>query len=67
MLRGKDDVRPRMIALTLWVVIFPRSGLTWRVFPDLPTPPADLVGRLPGRESGDRWLPWRKEAFIEYP
>ena len=43
-------VTSRMIAVTVWVVIFPRSGLTWRVFPDLPTPPADLAGCLPGRE-----------------
>ena len=41
-------------ALTAWVVVFPRSGLVWRVFTDLPTPPEDLAGRLPGRESGAR-------------
>ena len=43
-----------LIALTAWVVVFPSSGLVWRVFTDLPTPPEDLAGRLPGRESGAR-------------
>jgi len=30
------------IALTAWVVLRPGSTAVWRVFPDLPKPPADL-------------------------
>ena len=43
-----------LIMLTVWVVIFPSSGLVWRVFTDLPTPPEDLAGRLPGSEPSGR-------------
>ena len=28
-----------LILLTVWVVFFPKSGLVWRVFKDLPPPP----------------------------
>jgi Sugar transferases involved in lipopolysaccharide synthesis len=28
-----------LILLTLWVVLFPKSDLVWRVFKDLPSPP----------------------------
>ena len=31
------------IFLTLWVVIFPRSRLQWRVFSQLPAPPSELA------------------------
>ena len=31
-----------LIALTAWVVLFPRSKLVWRIFPSLPRPPASL-------------------------
>jgi lipopolysaccharide/colanic/teichoic acid biosynthesis glycosyltransferase len=34
------------IAITAWVVLFPKSPAVWRVFRTLPTPPADLVGTL---------------------
>ena len=37
-----------LIALTAWVVVFPASRLIWRVFPDLPRPPAELSAHLPG-------------------
>lgn len=30
------------IVVTLWVVLFPRSSLVWRVFPTLPEPPAEI-------------------------
>jgi lipopolysaccharide/colanic/teichoic acid biosynthesis glycosyltransferase len=33
-----------LIALTVWVVLNPRSGIVWRVFPDLPAPPKDIAG-----------------------
>ena len=32
----------KIIFLTLWVVIFPRSRLVWKVFPNIPTPPDSL-------------------------
>ena len=32
----------RLIALTAWVVLRPRSPIVWRAFPDLPEPPAAL-------------------------
>ena len=35
-----------VIAITAWVVIFPRSQIVWRVFPDLPAPPAELATAL---------------------
>lgn len=35
-----------LIALTVWVVLFPRSGAVWRVFPDLPAPPDELKAPL---------------------
>lgn len=31
-----------VIALTVWVVLFPSSPLVWRFFPDLPPPPGEL-------------------------
>ena len=34
------------IAITAWVVLFPRSGIAWRVFPDLPVPPPELAPLL---------------------
>lgn len=35
-----------LIALTVWVVVFPSSGLVWRVFEDLPSPPEALRNDL---------------------
>ena len=32
----------KIIFLTLWVVIFPKSNLVWKVFPLLPEPPQEL-------------------------
>ncbi|EDM69905.1 probable sugar transferase, WBGY [Roseobacter sp. AzwK-3b] len=32
-----------LIALTVWVVARPRSGLVWKVFPDLPSPPEEIA------------------------
>jgi len=32
-----------LIALTVWVVLNPRSPVVWRVFPDLPPPPGELA------------------------
>ena len=32
----------QFIFLTAWVVLFPKSLLVWRVFPDLPAPPDPL-------------------------
>ena len=40
-----------LIALTAWVVVVPSSGLVWRVFADLPQPPAELAAHLPGYSS----------------
>ena len=34
------------IFVTIWVVVFPRSGLVWRVFKDLPPPPEELKTAL---------------------
>jgi lipopolysaccharide/colanic/teichoic acid biosynthesis glycosyltransferase len=31
-----------LILLTIWVVLFPKSGLVWTLFIDLPTPPVEL-------------------------
>ena len=36
----------RLILLTLWVVVFPRLDVVWRMFPDLPRPDAHLAGLL---------------------
>ena len=35
-----------LILLTVWVVLFPRSGLVWRLFKDLPFPPDILTKDL---------------------
>lgn len=35
-----------LILLTIWVVIFPKSGIVWRIFPDLPAPPSILKIKL---------------------
>lgn len=35
-----------LIFLTVWVVIFPKSDLIWRIFKDLPVPPDDLKRQL---------------------
>jgi lipopolysaccharide/colanic/teichoic acid biosynthesis glycosyltransferase len=32
------DTYFKLIALTAWVVVFPRLDIVWRVFPDLPVP-----------------------------
>lgn len=32
-----------LIALTAWVVLFPRSQAVWKMFSDLPAPPPDLA------------------------
>ena len=32
-----------LIGLTVWVVLFPKSGLVWRVFASLPLPPEALA------------------------
>ena len=31
-----------VILLTIWVVVFPKSKLVWKFFPDLPVPPESL-------------------------
>ena len=40
-----------VIAITVWVVLFPRSAVVWRIFQGLPVPPAELQTALnyPGR------------------
>jgi len=35
-----------VIAVTMWVVIFPKSNLVWRVFHGLPVPPDELKAAL---------------------
>jgi lipopolysaccharide/colanic/teichoic acid biosynthesis glycosyltransferase len=35
-----------VIFVTVWVVLFPSSGIVWRVFKDLPAPPDKLVTPL---------------------
>ena len=35
-----------LICLTVWVVLFPKSGLLWRVFKNLPEPPDSLKDEL---------------------
>jgi lipopolysaccharide/colanic/teichoic acid biosynthesis glycosyltransferase len=32
--------------LTAWVVVFPKSGLVWRMFRDLPEPPVELAAMV---------------------
>ena len=34
------------IFLTVWAVIFPNTKIAWRVFKDLPEPPAELKQAL---------------------
>ena len=36
-----------LILLTLWVILGGRYGFVWRCFPDLPTPPAELLEWIP--------------------
>ena len=36
----------KIIFLTLWVVVFPKSNLVWKVFSSLPSPPAKLKKEL---------------------
>lgn len=33
----------QLIAITVWVVLRPRSDVVWRAFPDLPPPPPELA------------------------
>jgi len=35
-----------LIGLTVWVVIFPASGILWRAMPGLPRPPEELKGKV---------------------
>lgn len=35
-----------IICVTVWVVVFPRSDMVWRVFKDLPKPPPQLATAL---------------------
>lgn len=32
-----------LIALTVWVVLYPRSRIIWQAFPDLPEPPSEIA------------------------
>ena len=34
------------IVMTVWVIVFPKSGVVWRVFGNLPKPPAELAKAL---------------------
>tara|TARA_B110001450_G_scaffold129367_1_gene121620 strand:+ start:807 stop:1487 length:681 start_codon:yes stop_codon:yes gene_type:complete len=45
---GKDGliVYFSLILLTVWVILFPKSGLVWRLFKSLPTPPDVLKKEL---------------------
>ena len=36
----------KIILATLWVVVFPKSNIVWRLFPKLPPPPESLVCAL---------------------
>ena len=36
----------KIIFLTLWVVVFPKSGAVWKVFPKIPKPPEELESLL---------------------
>ena len=36
----------KIIFLTLWVVLFPKSGAVWKVFPKIPKPPDELKSLL---------------------
>jgi len=36
----------KIIFLTLWVLIFPRSGAVWKVFTNIPAPPQELRTHL---------------------
>ena len=40
----------RVIILTIWVVLFPKSNLPWLAFSDLPEPPSELKSALNYRE-----------------
>lgn len=35
-----------MILMTLWVILYPKSSLIWRLFKNLPVPPNDLKAQL---------------------
>lgn len=36
----------KLIALTIWVVIFPKSSLVWRLFTGLPRPPGSISKKI---------------------
>ena len=36
----------KIIFITLWVVVFPKSGAVWKVFPKIPKPPEELESLL---------------------
>ena len=36
----------KIIFLTLWLVLFPKSSLVWKVFPKIPKPPEELKSLL---------------------
>ena len=42
-----------LIYMTIWVILFPSSGLLWRLFPDLPRPPPELIDYFPGLAGRD--------------
>ena len=35
-----------LILITVWVVVFPKSKMIWRIFPKLPSPPKNLAESL---------------------
>ena len=37
---------PALILITGWIVVFPESKIIWRIFPELPSPPDNLVKSL---------------------
>lgn len=36
----------KLLFITVWVVLFPASGIVWRAFPDLPRPQGELASLL---------------------
>lgn len=35
-----------LILITVWIVVFPKSKMIWRIFPELPSPPKNLKESL---------------------
>jgi lipopolysaccharide/colanic/teichoic acid biosynthesis glycosyltransferase len=56
-----------LIFMTIWVVLFSKSPIVWKILRDLPEPPAELIRIAPGGNRTDAALDFNKVANKQGP